>query len=72
MLTVPRERKAVENLRERILVEMHSEDVAVQIKAAFAVLTATIIEGSHRDPDKVRLALLDLQDDAMMKLVPQP
>jgi hypothetical protein len=66
MLTVPNEQKAVNDLRDRLIAEMEAADVAVQIKAAFAVLTGAIIAGSHRDADKVKLALLDLQDAMRM------
>jgi hypothetical protein len=61
------ENKTVNQLRDDIMGELHHEDIAVQIRVAFAVLVGVILDGSHRDPDEVRVSLVELQ--TMMKIL---
>jgi len=61
------EQKLVNDLREEIMDELGGEDVAIQIKVAFAVLVAVIGDGVKREPDEVRRSLAELQE--LMALV---
>ena len=61
------EQTMVNDLREEIMDELSNEDVAVQIKVAFAVLVAVIGDGAKRDPDEVKRSLTELQE--LMALV---
>ena len=60
------EQMAVNQLRDDIVHELLHEPTSVQIRVAFSVLIAVIINGSHTDADSVRDTLLDLQ--AVMKI----
>jgi hypothetical protein len=55
------ESKTVNQLRDDIVAELQHESTIVQIRVAFAVLVAVIINGTHTDADGVRDALLELQ-----------
>jgi len=61
------ENKTVNQLRDDIISELRHEDVAVQIRVAFAVLVAVILNGSYHDPDEVRVSLEEMQ--RMMKIL---
>jgi hypothetical protein len=61
------ENKTVNQLRDDIMSELRHEDVAVQIRVAFAVLVSVVLDGSRHDPEEVQVSLEELQQ--MMKIV---
>lgn len=67
MRTNTNEEAIVSHLRDEIMDDLRTETVGIQIRVAFALLVAVILDGSHHEPEAVRHSLLELQD--MMRVV---